>query len=31
MERDTRNRVFKDTEQGDIDLFDIKVFFELTV
>lgn len=25
----TRNKVFKDTEQGNIDLFDIKVFYEL--
>ena len=25
----TRNKVFKDTEQEDIDLFDIKVFYEL--
>lgn len=25
----TRNNVFKDTEQGNIDLFDIKVFYEL--
>ena len=27
----TRNKVFKDTEQGDIDLFDIKVFNEFAV
>ena len=25
----TRNKVFKDTEQEDIYLFDIKVFYEL--
>ena len=27
----TRNKVFKDTEQSDIDLFDIKVFYDLTI
>ena len=27
----TRNKVFKDTEQEDIDFFDIKVFYELKV
>ena len=27
----TRNKVFKDTEQEDIDFFDIKVFYVLKV
>lgn len=27
----TRNKVLKDTEQEDIDFFDIKVFYELKV